>query len=66
MLVRYIYIYAVCMNPDETVNGKIFKLYNKEMWNGKDSSLIEFINSNTAQDSIMSSHLLQQINILSR
>ena len=58
----YIYIYAVCMNPDETVNGKIFKLYNEEMWNGKDSSLIEFINSNTAHDSITSSHLLQQIN----
>jgi len=45
------------MNPDKTVNGKIFKLNNKEMWNGKYNSLIEFKfnKSNTAQDSI--SHL---------
>ena len=50
------------MNPDETVNGKIFKLNNKEIWNGKVSILIEFNKSNTAQDSTTSSHLLQQIN----
>jgi len=35
------------MNPDETVNWKIFKFNNKEMWHGKDSSFIEFNKSNT-------------------
>ena len=51
------------INPNEIANEKIFKMNKKKkMWNGMDSSLIEFNKSIIALDSTTSSHLLLQIN----